>query len=57
MRNELLPKQANSDELIKLAGKEVLQKLTWVGEKLGDNICKAIDWLVDSLIPNKNSRP
>lgn len=25
MENKLLPKQANSDELIKMAGKEVLQ--------------------------------
>ncbi|WP_418634601.1 hypothetical protein [Segatella sp.] len=45
MGNELLSKESNSDELIKIVGKEALQKLTNVGEKLGDNICKAIDWL------------
>ena len=56
MGNEFLPKEANSDELIKIVGKEAFQKLTYVGEKLGDNICKAIDWLVDRIIPNKNSR-
>lgn len=56
MRNELLSKESNSDELIKIVGKEALQKLTNVGEKLGDNICKVIDWLVDRIIPNKKSR-
>ena len=56
MGNELLSKESNSDELIKIVGKDALQKRTNVGEKLGDNICKAIDWLVDRIIPNKNSR-
>ena len=56
MENELLPKEVNSENVIKTVGKEALQKLTNVGEKLGDNICKAIDWLVDRIIPNKNSR-
>lgn len=56
MGTELLSKESNSDELIKIVGKEALQKRTNVGEKLGDNICKAIDWLVDRIIPNKNSR-
>ncbi|WP_162612024.1 hypothetical protein [Alistipes sp. An66] len=57
MENELLPKEVNSENVIKTVGNEALKKLTGVGEKLGDNICKAIDWLVDSMIPNKNSRP
>lgn len=56
MENELLPKDVNSEDVIKTVGNEALKKLTSVGEKLGDNICKAIDWLVDSIIPNKKSK-
>lgn len=37
MENELLPKEVNSENVIKTVGNEALKKLTGVGEKLGDN--------------------